>query len=205
MTSNGNELLKNSRIVLLVQGSPEWVSFRKRYFTATEISMITNPNCWGTFERQKLSTRTFKSKAMIEGNRLEPEARNALEYKLGVSFYPAVFVNDDRRLLASLDGISIGRRHTCEIKCPEKGVDSKLWQDAIKGFIPKRYRDQMQQGLLLTNADLCKYWVYDKITKAGVLIDVYPDPDYQRKILKSSTEYIQERVLKRFGNIEIAS
>lgn len=129
---------------------------------------------------------------MIRGNSLEPIARAALEKKIGKRFYPAVLVSDSKRLLASLDGINITLDETLEIKCPEKGVESTLWKYALEGKIPSAYRWQIQQGLLLSGAKVCHYWVYDGDTGEGILLDIYPDLKIHRLIIESSAAYFQE-------------
>lgn len=55
--------------------------------------------------------------------------------------------------------------------------------------MPSRYWKQIQQGLLLSGAPVCHYWVYDEITDTGIKIDVFPDDNYQREILKAAREY----------------
>lgn len=181
--------LKDSRLIPIEQGTQEWLALRKLYITATEIAMITNRACWETFEKMKLSTKSFQNKAMKRGNELEPQARVSLSRETGISYFPAVFVCDSVKLMASLDGLAIGRKATCEIKCPEKGIYSDLWKDALAGKIPSRYWKQMQQGLLLSNAPVCHYWVYDEVTDSGIKIDVYPDIEYQKEILTSAKDY----------------
>ncbi|MCA6065444.1 lambda-exonuclease family protein [Thalassolituus marinus] len=186
-------MIKDAQYIRCQQGSPEWLQLRKNYITATEVAMITNHRCWGTFERQKGRHSAFKSPAMIRGNQLEPLARKAIERHLGKKFFPAVIVSAQHRLLASLDGIDLRLRETIEIKCPEKGRSSKLWDMAMSNKIPHRYWTQIQQGLLLTGGRVCHYWVYDEISDDGVMIDVYPDARYQQSIIKSANLYWQRK------------
>lgn len=181
--------LPDAKIVNLVQGSKLWLATRKMYITATEIGMITNPTRWETFLRQKLKDNTFKSKAMIRGNQLEPIAREALTKRTGITYFPAVFVSDSERLLASLDGLALGRIATCEIKCPEKGKDSDLWKNIEAGKLPKAHWEQMQLGLLLSGAPVCHYWVFDEVSGEGLYKEILPNEKYFMEILTQAKNF----------------
>ena len=126
---------------------------------------------------------------MERGNRLEPIARKALTTRTGITYFPAVFVSDSERLLASLDGLALGRVATCEIKCPEKGKESKLWKNIETGKLPKSHWEQMQLGLLLSGAPVCHYWVYDAVSGEGLYKEVLPNEDYFMKILTQAKNF----------------
>jgi putative phage-type endonuclease len=197
----------DAKIVCLIQGSKEWLATRKQFITATEIGMVTDPARWETYERQKKNDRNFQSKAMARGNRLEPVAREALTKKTGIAYFPAVFVSDSERLLASLDGLALGRRATCEIKCPEKGKESDLWKKIEQGRLPKGHWQQMQLGMLLSGAPVCHYWVYDEISGEGLYREIRPDEQYFNLILAQSKAYWNAKANNAIGpsNVHYAS
>lgn len=184
--------------VNLPQGELLWKQIRKICVTGTESSSLLNPDTWDTLDRNKKAPLSnFKSKAMERGNRLEPVARKALERKLGILFKPAVFMSKEERMLASLDGIALGRIATCEIKCPEKGQFSDTWEKALRGEIPRNYLTQMQYGLLLSGAPKCYYWVYDDQLDDGVLIEVKRDTIMHSEFLSGARRYWAEREDRR--------
>lgn len=188
-------LVALGELVNLPQGSDIWSQVRRLCITGTEASSILNPGTWDTLDvKKKSAPSTFKNKAMERGNRLEPKALKSLERKKGIKFKPAVFMSKQERMLASLDGIALGRIATCEIKCPEKGQFSDTWIKAVKGEIPRNYYMQMQFGLLLSGAPVCFYWVYDEDLDDGVLIEVKREPFVIAEFVKNAREYWKGRV-----------
>lgn len=182
------------RVVPLTQDCNEWHQFRRKNITGTEMSSVLNPKCWPRLLRDKLNPPKFKSRAMERGNRLEPVARKALQEKIGIVFQPAVVADDQLRAMASLDGLAAFRVATCEIKCPEKGVNSELWKKAVQGKLPKQYLMQVQGGLMLSGAPVCYFWVYDADRNVGHLTEIYPDPaihDQLRESIKAYWDWVE--------------
>lgn len=177
-------------LVNLPQGEELWKQIRRVCLTGTEAYSVLNPDTWDTLDKKKKTPpNNFKNKAMSRGNDLEPIARASLARKTGVMFRPAVFMSKKERMMASLDGIAMGRIASCEIKCPEKGRHSDTWSKALKGVIPHNYLTQMQYGMLLSGAPRCYYWVYDDEIDDGVLIIVEKDPFMHKDFLNNAREY----------------
>ena len=195
----------NAEIAPLKQGSDLWLHEKKHHISGTEASSVINPECWEVLARNKSTPRTFQSPAMIRGNKLEGVARASLQRKSGLIYMPAVFIDRSNRMMASLDGITLGRLATCEIKCPEKGKDSVLWKLASTGKIPHRYRMQMQHGLLLSGAKVCHYWVYDEMTDDGIMITIEPDVRIHAMLIKSTERYWQWRASRECEKVEVNS
>ena len=106
----------------LVQGSHEWLAFRKTKITATDAPVIMGVSPWKTKRQlyyEKLSDdngSTFKSKRMQRGIDLEPLARDLFILNHGYMCKPCVIVKD--WAMASLDGMDESRQIIVEIKCP---------------------------------------------------------------------------------------
>lgn len=184
-----NPIPEDTYALNIIQGSFEWLQRRRKYITGTDMAMVVREESWQRLLDSKLNPKTFRSKAMIRGNHFEPEARSMLSQKTGLNYMPVVMVNDKRGMQISLDGMTFGRRFTCEIKVPEKGEMSKLWADAKSGKMSRAYYLQVQSGLLVTGAAVCHYWVYCPESRRGVLVDVEPDRDAFREILQSTSNY----------------
>ena len=177
------------QILNLEQGSPQWIALRKTVITGTDTAMVMRQESWERLTREKNSTNSFKSAAMERGNRLEPQARAALELSTGLKYKPVCIIDREERMMVSLDGMAFRRVAICEIKCPEKGNRSELWKKAEAGKIPHDYYLQMQSGLLLSGAPVCHYWVYDADLNTGIKIDVYPDQMLHCDIIDSVRAY----------------
>jgi putative phage-type endonuclease len=184
-------------IILLEQGSPEWLQYRQGKVMATDSSVLTGSNPWkkpielweeklGLRESQKLN------EAMKRGQELEPEARKLASLEIGIEFEPCVFESDQYPFMAaSLDGLSECHSYILEIKCPKE----KTHLEAIDGHIPPYYLDQIQHQLkCVQGAECCFYFSYrpEYKQKPFIIIRIRPDVERQLEIMEKNQEfYIQ--------------
>jgi putative phage-type endonuclease len=166
------------KLLNMLQGSKEWLVWRRSHITATDASIIMGIHPWCSpkklwEEKLEMILPDPVNEAMMLGTQLEPEARVKAIEVLGINFMPAVVEHEDRVWqVASLDGLSECRKYILEIKCPGK----KNHDFAKKGEIPEYHMYQMQHQLSVTDAEKCFYVSYrpeDK-EKPFVHIEVLP-------------------------------
>lgn len=106
----------------LVQGSAEWLEYRRTRFPASEAGAVMGVSKYfprdpgELFDLKTGAKEVFVNKAMTTGSELEPVARAMFEDLSGETFTPAVV--EKGRYMASMDGVSFDGRVALEIKCP---------------------------------------------------------------------------------------
>ena len=152
-----------SKIINLVQGSPEWHEHRRLNRNASESAAILGISPWvSPYQLWLLKTGRAKPEAnaaMRHGTALEPAARAAYEDRTGHVMQPLVL--QDGAYSASLDGITLDGELVVEVKCPVRGRHSKLWQEIEAGQTPGHYAVQIQHQLMVSGAAAAHLWVYD--------------------------------------------
>lgn len=181
------------RIVNLEQGSEQWKALRRNKVTSTDVSCFFGEHLSFTtyhalWSNKKGDGNVFVSEAMKRGSREESRAMNFLRQRTGIVFSPCVAVSNEYPLMTSLDGMDFDGEYLAEIKVPNEGEDSELWEQAVRGVIPKVYRYQIQTSLMITGAKKCYFFVFDGAFN-GVLVEVLPDPDMWADIMEKSLEF----------------
>jgi len=176
----------------LQQGTEEWHKFRKCHIGASDIGTILGINPYKSayvlwLEMIGKKDKDETNEAMLRGQALEPIARDLYIEESGISVVPAIHVYNKWDILsASLDGISFDGKVILEIKCPS---NRKLYDQAYEDkYIPEYYFAQMQQQLLITEADVCDFFVYFNKSEFTRL-SVYPDYKYQENIVVKAKEF----------------
>jgi hypothetical protein len=140
------------------QGTPEWLTLRASYPTASEFSNLVTPaqlkpsKSMGKYVAQKLAEKwlghplqSFGSGPMDQGKVREEEARpwyaawNEVEVET-----PGFITNDADTAGCSPDGIITGASRGLEIKCPEPDTHV-LW--LTDGIMPSDHRLQVQGSM----------------------------------------------------------
>ena len=114
------------------QGSEEWLAARLGIPTATGFENIVTATGKKSASYIKYMAElieesilgggdTFKSGFMERGNQLEPQARAAYEFLTGndVIQVGGVYLNEDREVMVSPDGLIPSLKKGLEIKCPK--------------------------------------------------------------------------------------
>lgn len=176
-------------IVLIDQGSDEWLDWRHSGIGASDASTINGDNKFQSVQEllnQKINRENVTpNEKMKLGTKLEPEARKLYIEKTGINVKPLCL--QDKQfdwLIASMDGISDDFKHIVEIKCGE----SAYWQ-ANKGIVPDYYLGQLQHQMMITGLDEVDYWCYWPGQK-GILQKVKRDDDYIKKLFIKEQEFI---------------
>lgn len=171
----------------LKQGTPEWLSFRRKGIGASEIPPILGVS--GAYQtrdeviREKLGLEKKVSpvlaKIFQEGHDIEERVRNQFN-SMGYSFRPLVIqsvYNTD--FFASLDGYDEGRKILLEVKSTSNMDIIKAVAD---GTAPEVYNYQIQWQLMVAQADQCILVVADKVELKDYVLPVYADPKLQKDI-----------------------
>ncbi len=136
----------------LVQGSPEWVEFRKNGVGSSDIASIVNAE--GSFQNReevmlsKLGFEKpltdFQKKLFNEGHEWETVVRDRLNEQ-GFNFAPCVAVGEEG-MFASLDGADVSKEMLLEVKsCSSKERFAEYCEK-----IPEHYNAQMQWAMFIT-------------------------------------------------------
>lgn len=150
------------------QGSDEWINARLGIPSASNYHRILTPTKLARSEQRKKymyelcseritgePSSTYRSPAMMRGNDLESEARDAWREMNGDVVEVGFCLEQGRRYGASPDGIS-GRRGL-EIKCPSLEVHHSYIND---GVWPTKYKMQALGCLLVTGLDSWEFFSY---------------------------------------------
>lgn len=150
-------------IVQLVQGSAEWLAYRRNMRNASETAAVLGVSPWMTpYQLWLHKTGRTESKAtaaMQHGTDMEPAARAAYEAETGSIMQPLVL--QDGAYSASLDGMDLDGQLIVEIKCPFRAQDSELWRQVRAGQVPDHYAAQIQHQLMVSGAKLAHLYVFD--------------------------------------------
>lgn len=177
------------KIIDLVQGSEEWLKWRKSVITATECPCILGISPYATpYKAWQLKLGLIApgpvNDAMLRGQRLEPEARVKFTQEYDIEMTPACVESSQYNFLgASLDGLSSCLKYLLEIKCNGE----KTHHNVLNGQIPSYHIAQMQHQLLVTGAEKCFYYSYDG--DKGHCIEVFPDHLFWENFIKKAKDW----------------
>lgn len=152
------------------QGSEEWLSARLGIPTATGIKNIVTQSGqkssgWVSYLAELIAESIeggsdgFKSNDMQRGNELEPRARMAYEFETGndVVQVGGVYLNADKDLMVSPDGLIPSLKKGLEIKCPKMKTHIKY---LLEGGVPVEYVIQVQAALWVTGYETWDFISY---------------------------------------------
>ncbi|WP_439259516.1 YqaJ viral recombinase family protein [Lonepinella sp. BR2930] len=182
------------------QGSEQWLTARLGIPTATGIKNIVTASGqkssgWISYlaelvaESIEGTSENIKSSAMERGNLLEPQARMAYEFETGynVRQVGGVYLNADKDLMVSPDGLIPELKKGLEIKCPKMKTHIKY---ILESGVPTEYVIQVQIALWVT-----KYQSWDFVSYCPeyqkqplYLFTALPDP----VLMKAFDEYIPQ-------------
>ena len=145
------------RIISTVQGSPEWLAVRANRHTASEAAAI--------FGQHKYMSRDdlLKQKATGEvpevsgaqqvifnrGHDAEAKARPIAEGIIGEELFPCTVEDDEGRLLASMDGLTMLADTGWECKLYNQNLAERVGNDDLEDH----YKWQMDQQMAVTGAE----------------------------------------------------
>ena len=174
------------------QGSEEWLAARLGIPTATGFENIVTATGKKSASYIKYmaelieesilgSGDTFKSGFMERGNQLEPQARAAYEFLTGsdVIQVGGVYLNENRDVMVSPDGLIPSLKKGLEIKCPKMSTHIRY---LLECGVPAEYVIQVQANLWVTG-----YETWDFVSYC---------PEYQKQTLYLFTAARDEKLMK---------
>lgn len=177
------------------QGSEEWLTARLGIPTATGISNIVTPAgkksaSYNAYlaelvaeSIEGLNENSFQSGDMQRGNQLEPQARMAYEFETDCNVVQVggVYLNANKDLMISPDGLMPKLKKGLEIKCPKMKTHIKY---ILEGGVPNEYIIQVQSALWVTG-----YETWDFVSYC---------PEYQKQTLYIYTAQRDPVLMKAF-------
>lgn len=176
------------------QGSEEWLAARLGIPTATGFENIVTATGKKSASYIKYMAElieesilgggdTFKSDFMERGNKLEPQARAAYEFLTGndVIQVGGVYLNEDREVMVSPDGLIPNLKKGLEIKCPKMSTHIRY---LLEGGVPAEYVIQVQANLWVTG-----YETWDFVSYC---------PEYQKQPFYLFTVERDEKLMAAF-------
>lgn len=185
------------QVLDLEQGSPEWHRERAIRIGASEVAAAFQESPYLTerelylFKKGMVPEWFVQDEFIFEkGHKFEERMRGEWFALTGHHFKPTVRVNRKYpHLIASLDG----EFEDTIFEAKLVGEDVLAWI-TDNGRPPRHHWIQIQQQLLITKATKCIYFAHT-LEDDGVVVDVFPDPEFQRELLKKTLEF--SRKLKR--------
>lgn len=186
----------------LVQGSNEWLSWRRKYICASDSIALMGqaPLNWKKnspyhiwISKQNDYVEEEPNFYMKRGKELEPIALRLFEQATGYLMSPSTIVSSNHGFMAaSLDGIEIDGRAAVEIKAPG---NKDHWM-ALDGKVPEKYIPQLQHQLSVTGLDKIYYCSYhpDHVESLKI-IEVFRDQDYIDKLIKKESHFYHNHML----------
>lgn len=194
------------------QGTEEWLAARCGIPTATGISNIVTPTGKksGSYlpylaeliaESIEGLKENYKSEDMARGNELEPFARAAYEFETGnaVIQVGGVYLNADKDLMISPDGLIPNLRKGLEIKCPQIKTHIKY---LLQGGVPQEYLIQVQSALWVTGYETWDFVSYcpEYYKQPFYLFTAQRDPNLMKSFDRLIPEFI--KTLKAYKAME---
>ena len=145
------------KTIQVTQGSTQWLDLRRQYDTASECPVMMGASKYQTradLMRQKATGITPdvdpRQQALYDrGHATEGASRDILEEKTGEAFYPVTAVDEARKLLASVDGITVDDSTLFEHKLFTKSLAAQVQA----GDLDPHYYWQLEQQILVTGAE----------------------------------------------------
>lgn len=147
----------------LVQGSPEWLAYRATHFNASDAPamMGCSPYKTRTELLHELKTGIVPTvdaatqRRFDEGHRIEALARPLAEEIIGEDLYPVT--GSEGELSASFDGLTMDESIDFEHKSLNAELRECMVNPENSATLPLQYRVQMEQQLLIANAEKCLF------------------------------------------------
>jgi putative phage-type endonuclease len=185
------------QLLELEQGSDAWLSARAKRIGASEVAACFQESPYFTERELYLFKEGYVPEWFVQdpdnyifkkGHEFEEKMRAEWFALTGKNFKPTVRVNKKYpHLIASLDGEF--EKDIFEAKL----VGAEVLADIIEFNRPPRHHwIQIQQQLLITNANKCVYFAHT-LDGEGVVVDVFPDKEFQKELLIKTIAFQRKR------------
>lgn len=195
------------QILELDQGTPEWHDWRASGIGASEVAALFQESPYMTMRELYLLKKKLIPEYVIfgendfifdKGHRAEEKMRAEYFALTGDVFVPKCVVNPAYPgLIASLDGLyeSDGVKRIFEAKLVG---EEALEFITLTNMPPRHHYLQIQQQLLLSEAEFCLYFAQD-LEGGATTITVYPDTETQMEIIQAANLFHE---INLQGNVE---
>lgn len=180
------------KTVILEQRSAAWRTWRRGGVGGSEIAAIMGESPYRTradILRSKVSgEEQADNPAMRRGRDIEPEAMAAYEAQTGETLAPACGEHDEHSFLrASFDGITFDGSLIVEIKVPSRQV----YDDALRGIVPRYYWWQVQHQLLVSGAETAHFACFISASEPIAIVEVRPDEKAHERIITEARDFMR--------------
>lgn len=149
----------------VTQGTEAWHALRAKCFTASEAPAMMGRSPYtkrSDLLKQKATGYTpdvdEQTQARFDrGQAIEAVARELVEADMGEDLFPIVATDDEGRLLASFDGMTMDGTLIWECKTSNAALREAL----SKGELPESHWPQVEQQLLISGAERCLFTISD--------------------------------------------
>lgn len=201
----------------LIQGSPEWLAYRRNHFNASDAPAMMNVSPYKTRAALLRELHTGIAPEISDqtqylfdrGHKFEAASRGMAETILGEELYPVVGSLD--KLSASFDGLTMDERIDWEHKTLNNELRTCFRnmetiapahrEHAAGRELPLQHRIQMEQQLHISGAEKCLFtasrWSDDGELLEAVHCWYFPDLQLREEILAGWVQF--ERDLAAFS------
>ena len=137
----------------LIQGSPEWLAARTKYFTASEANAMMGESKYqsrSALLKQKATGIAEEVDAATQarfdnGHTTEAACRPLAEEVIGAELYPVVAIDDSEKFLASSDGVASqdGAITWLPIGWEHKALNASLVESVKASIVPDSHKWQL--------------------------------------------------------------
>lgn len=166
----------------LVQGSPEWLEWRRGGIGSSDAPAVLGESPFRTpfqvFEIKKgRAPESADNENMRRGRELEPKAREAYQKQTGI-LMPAENLEHPTMpfIRASFDGLNLGAGLILEVKCGRSSHEM-----ALAGKIPEYYKAQLAHQMLVANVNTVHYFSFNG--EEGKLIEFHRNEQYEKELI----------------------
>lgn len=190
--------MKSFQFVNLVQGSPEWLAFRRNGVGSSDVAAIIGASGAYASRNQVLAEKLgrtrevtdFQKRIYEQGHEWELVVREAVVQHFGRELAPAVVQSTEHpEFFASLDGFDADRGTILEVKST---VRSELIADLESGKVFAPWNCQVQWSMMITGATQAVLAVVDSNTGALLLHTVNADTNMQALLHGCAWDFVLE-------------
>lgn len=176
----------------LIQGSPEWMSYRAKHFNASDAPAMMGCSAYKTRTQLMQEMHTGMTpdvdaatqRRFDDGHRFESLARPLAEGIIGMELFPVT--GSEGKLSASFDGLTMCETITFEHKTLNDELRKSIKRDNEADCLPLQYRVQMEQQLLVSGAEKCLFmaskWINESLDEEQHCW-YYPNLQLRQKII----------------------
>lgn len=178
----------------VIQGTAEWLALRFKCLTASEAPVMmasSDKMMRNELLRMKATGAEREYSDWVQrnlfdkGHEYEATSRVIVEETLGEELYPTTATDDDERLLASFDGITM---------LGEIIYEHKMWNETLAQAVrdlnlPAEYYWQLEQQLLVSKAEKAIFVVSDGTRENFVSMEYRPVPGRAEQLIAGWAQF----------------